>query len=88
MKVEGNKAISLLKVGKKNLFIRNESAAIREIHPLCVLDFYVNESMQRGGHGRAIFDFMLEKEGVCPERLGYDRPSKLLLSFLAKHFNL
>ena len=49
MRVDGTKAISLLKVGKKNLFIRNEIGAIKEIHPLCVLDFYVHESAQRGG---------------------------------------
>ena len=49
MKAEGNKVIGLLKVGVKKLFIRNECAAIKEISPLCVLDFYVHESVQRGG---------------------------------------
>jgi alpha-tubulin N-acetyltransferase 1 len=45
MKAEGNKVIGLLKVGVKKLFIRNEYAAIKEISPLCVLDFYVHESV-------------------------------------------
>lgn len=31
---------------------------------------------------------MLEKEGVRPEKLGYDRPSEKLLGFLAKHYGL
>lgn len=80
--------IGLLKVGVKKLFIRNELGAIKEISPLCVLDFYVHESMQRGGHGKAIFEKMLEIEGVKPEKLGYDRPSEKLLAFLAKHYGL
>jgi alpha-tubulin N-acetyltransferase 1 len=45
LKAEGNKVVGLLKVGVKNLFIRNEHGAIKEITPLCVLDFYVHESV-------------------------------------------
>ena len=52
MSVKGNQCLGFLKVGKKNLFIRNESGAIKEIKPLCVLDFYVHESVQRIGLGR------------------------------------
>ena len=37
----------ILKVGKKNLFIRDSSSGkMNEIEPLCVLDFYVHESVQ------------------------------------------
>jgi|TARA_B110000305_G_C19200396_1_gene520910 alpha-tubulin N-acetyltransferase 1 len=59
IRVEGKKAIGFIKVGQRNLFIRNAGGNIKEIKPLCVLDFYVHESMQRGGHGRALFDLML-----------------------------
>ena len=45
MSAEGNRVIGILKVGVKKLFIRNEAASIKEISPLCVLDFYVHESM-------------------------------------------
>lgn len=41
--------LGLLKVGVKKLFIRNDAGNIKEINPLCVLDFYVHESVQRGG---------------------------------------
>jgi len=54
----------MIKVGKRNLFIRNDTGAIKEIKPLCVLDFYVHESVQRGGHGKALFDKMLESENA------------------------
>ena len=31
---------------------------------------------------------MLEKEGVRPEKLGYDRPSEKLIAFMGKHYGL
>jgi alpha-tubulin N-acetyltransferase 1 len=45
LKAEDNKVLGLLKVGVRKLFIRNELGAIKEISPLCVLDFYVHESV-------------------------------------------
>jgi alpha-tubulin N-acetyltransferase 1 len=45
LSAEGNRVIGLLKVGVKKLFIRNELGSIKEISPLCVLDFYVHESV-------------------------------------------
>ena len=52
LKTDGTKAVGLLKVGKKALFIRNTAGKIFEISPLCVLDFYVHESVQRSGYGK------------------------------------
>ena len=77
-----------MKVGRRNLFIRGDSGNIKEIKPLCLLDFYVHESVQRGGHGLALFEEMLQNEGVRPEKLGYDRPSEKLIGFLGKHYGL
>ncbi len=51
-KVESGRAVGLLKVGPKRLFIRDYVGTIVEMTPLCVLDFYVHESVQRSGHGR------------------------------------
>ena len=83
-----NKVIGLLKVGVRKLFIRNEHGQIKEISPLCVLDFYVHESVQRGGMGKQIFEEMLYKEAARPEKLAYDRPSEKLIGFLSKHYGL
>lgn len=88
VRAEGNKVIGLLKVGVKHLFIRNDYGSIKEISPLCVLDFYVHESVQRGGHGKALYEKMLQQESVEPKQLAYDRPSEKLLAFLAKHYGL
>ncbi|CAE8583199.1 unnamed protein product, partial [Polarella glacialis] len=62
--------------------------ALREINPMCALDFYVHETCQRHGYGRLIFDAMLSKERLAPAQMAYDRPSPKLQAFLAKHFGL
>merc|ERR1719353_1713836 len=56
--------------------------------PLSVLDFYVNEAVQRTGFGRLLFEKMLEAEKTTAARLAYDRPSPKLLGFLRKHYSL
>jgi alpha-tubulin N-acetyltransferase 1 len=79
----------MIKVGRKNLFIRdNASGKMHEINPLCVLDFYVHESVQRGGIGKQLFEEMLGKERLDPSEFGYDRPSPKLMGFLRKHYGL
>jgi len=88
LKVNENKIIGLLKVGSKKLFIRNDFGEIKEISPLCVLDFYVHESVQRGGFGKALYDRMLTDEKVTPRRLAIDKPSQKFLFFMKKHFGL
>ena len=59
---EDNKVVGFLKTGFKHLFQRGLGGRIHEITPLCVLDFYVHETMQRGGHGRELFERMLFEE--------------------------
>eukprot|EP00826_Nyctotherus_ovalis_P048923 TRINITY_DN5824_c0_g1_i1.p1 TRINITY_DN5824_c0_g1~~TRINITY_DN5824_c0_g1_i1.p1 ORF type:complete len:137 (+),score=3.90 TRINITY_DN5824_c0_g1_i1:422-832(+) len=56
--------------------------------PLCVLDFYVYEKLQRSGYGKKIFDKMLSTEHVNPAKLAYDRPSDKLYPFLKKYYKL
>jgi len=85
---KGRDFIGILKVGTKKLFIRTKTGELKEIDPLCVLDFYVVESEQRSGHGRLLYDTMLEREQVQPHQLGYDKPSPKFLGFLRKHFGL
>ena len=88
IKVSGSKVEGILKVGERTLFYRDYSGKCKEIEPLCVLDFYVHESIQRTGLGSRIFVKMLEHEGVMPNKLAYDRPSQKLLKFLEKNFEL
>ncbi|XP_055453005.1 alpha-tubulin N-acetyltransferase 1 isoform X4 [Psammomys obesus] len=80
--------IGFLKVGYKKLFVLDDREAHNEVEPLCILDFYIHESVQRHGHGRELFQYMLEKERVEPHQLAIDRPSPKLLRFLNKHYNL
>ncbi|CAD8125994.1 unnamed protein product [Paramecium sonneborni] len=88
IKSEGKQCLGMLKVGRKNLFHRDLSGLVKEIQPLCVLDFYVHESVQRKGIGKELFEEMLRCEIICPEKLAYDRPSPKLLGFLKKHYHL
>ncbi|XP_043384150.1 alpha-tubulin N-acetyltransferase 1 isoform X2 [Chelonia mydas] len=80
--------IGFLKVGYKKLFLLDRHGAHNEVEPLCVLDFYIHESLQRHGYGKELFQCMLQRERVQPHQLAVDRPSEKLLCFLHKHYNL
>lgn len=81
--------MGILKVGEKNLYHWSQQGEVRNLVDMpCVLDFYVEESFQRQGAGRALFDAMLAAEKTTPEQLAYDRPSPKLIRFLAKHCRL
>ncbi|XP_073405015.1 alpha-tubulin N-acetyltransferase 1 isoform X1 [Dendrobates tinctorius] len=80
--------IGFLKVGYKKLFVLDHTGAHIEVEPLCILDFYIHESLQRHGFGKELFGFMLRTEQVEPQHLAIDRPSEKFLSFLRKHYNL
>lgn len=88
IRAKGNMVIGFLKIGHKKLFIRDLYGNIHEINPICLLDFYVHESQQRSGHGKALFELMLKKEQISPSKMGYDKPSPKLVAFLKKHYNL
>ncbi|KAF9953848.1 Alpha-tubulin N-acetyltransferase 1 [Mortierella alpina] len=78
----------MLKMGEKKLFIVDKLGTLHEQEVCCVLDFYVDESCQRRGFGKLLFDYMLKVEGIEPHQIAYDRPSPKLYQFLSKHFAL
>mmetsp|Transcript_25531 Transcript_25531/g.71828 ORF Transcript_25531/g.71828 Transcript_25531/m.71828 type:complete len:481 (+) Transcript_25531:175-1617(+) len=79
----------LIRVGGRQLFLRRTSDSdYTKVSPLCVLDFYVCENLQRSGEGKLLFEYMREHEGIDPGALGYDRPSPKFLAFLRKHYGL
>ncbi|XP_040908712.1 alpha-tubulin N-acetyltransferase 1 isoform X3 [Toxotes jaculatrix] len=80
--------VGFLKVGYKKLFLLDRQGVHIEAEPLCVLDFYIAENLQRHGYGLELFDFMLQHKNLEPVLMAYDRPSPKLLSFLAKHYCL
>ena len=61
---------------------------MKEMNPLCVLDFYTYEGCQRKGYGKEIYTAMSKAEKTEPRKLGYDRPSFKFLNFLKKYYNL
>eukprot|EP01029_Cantina_marsupialis_P027134 TRINITY_DN748_c0_g1_i1.p1 TRINITY_DN748_c0_g1~~TRINITY_DN748_c0_g1_i1.p1 ORF type:complete len:777 (-),score=189.66 TRINITY_DN748_c0_g1_i1:135-2309(-) len=77
----------ILKIGSRKLFIAYDGS-MKEIDPVCVLDFYVHESVQRGGIGKRLFQFMLRYTRLPALKLAYDRPSPKLIAFLGRHYDL
>ena len=69
MKADENNVYGILKVGKRNLFHRDSRGHVKEFQPLCVLDFYVHESVQRSGIGKALFERMLDCENIEPNKI-------------------
>lgn len=49
-----------IKYGFKKLYFYKKDGSIIESNPLCLLDFYVDQSMQRHGIGLTLFQKMLE----------------------------
>ena len=49
--------VGLLKVGEKNLFVYDAQGKNHEMKPTCVLDFYINEKVQRRGYGKHYWTF-------------------------------
>jgi hypothetical protein len=84
------KAIGFIKFGPKDLFFYTKSGVVKSMKgQVCLLDFYVEDTVQRRGCGRALFDEMCRYlNNPPPQYLAYDRPSPKLLGFMAKHFGL
>ena len=84
------RAVGYIKFGPKDLFFYTKSGVVKSMRgQVCLLDFYVDDSMQRRGLGRILFDEMIRYlNGPHPSFLAYDRPSPKLIGFMAKHFGL
>ena len=62
---------------------QDQRGAHLEAEPLCVLDFYVSESLQRHGYGQELFDFMLQV--TPPGNLGTLRLQEMQEMYKIKH---
>lgn len=80
--------IGLLKVGHKHLFLFDERDQVREVEPLCVLDFYVVRDRQRSGYGQVLFNYMLHDMEVSAHELAIDGPSVKMEQFLSKNYDV
>ena len=88
----GMRVLGLAKSGRKRLYLHGcpgaGADALREVTPVCLLDFFVHPDVQRQGWGRALLGAMLSAEQQTPEAVAYDRPSPKLIAFMARHFGL
>jgi len=83
-----NKAVGLLKIGKKKLFLFDGTGTQHEMFPSCIMDFYIHESRQRQGAGKYLFEHMLRDEAIPVEHFAIDRPSDKFIYFLRRHYSL
>jgi alpha-tubulin N-acetyltransferase 1 len=82
------RVLGFIKVGFKPLFVMDQNGNQFESRPLCVLDFYIVEEIQRRGCGRRLFEFILSDLNLRPAQLAIDRPSQKFKGFLRKHYGL
>ncbi|KJH41544.1 hypothetical protein DICVIV_12479 [Dictyocaulus viviparus] len=80
--------VGMLKIGRKHLYLLDENQKKYEEEPLCILDFYIHNSVQRKGNGHKLFEFMLKQEATSAISVAIDRPSEALLQFLTKFYGL
>uniref|UniRef100_A0A0N5A6M9 Alpha-tubulin N-acetyltransferase n=1 Tax=Parastrongyloides trichosuri TaxID=131310 RepID=A0A0N5A6M9_PARTI len=80
--------VGILKVGRKKLYLTDDRLQKYEDIPLCVLDFYVHNTLQRKGNGHKIFEEMLRHEKLDAIQLAIDKPSDSLLEFMKKYYGL
>lgn len=83
------KLTGFLKYGYKNLyFYKNDGSIVYKENMLSLLDFYVEENLQRRNLGFQLFQCFLRTENIDPRNCAYDRPSSKLLRFLEKHYKI
>ena len=91
--------VGYLKYGKKDLYFYHKNGKVTQSSPVCLLDFYVDDSMQRNGLGIALFRQMLNtlstdsslssmSSPITPKDIAYDRPSPKLIAFMRKHYDM
>uniref|UniRef100_A0A1X7SI81 N-acetyltransferase domain-containing protein n=1 Tax=Amphimedon queenslandica TaxID=400682 RepID=A0A1X7SI81_AMPQE len=80
--------LGFIKTGRKRLFLTDNRTLLHEVEPLCIMDFYVHETQQRRGHGKELFENVLQEEGLSAFEVAIDRPSSKFLSFLQRHYQL
>lgn len=86
---DGGQLLGFLKYATKDLYFYRKNGSLLQSSPMCVLDFYVAEELQRQGVGLLLFQRLLQEcPDLSPHKIAYDRPSPKLLAFMRKHFGL
>ncbi|KAL5233707.1 hypothetical protein ACI65C_001117 [Semiaphis heraclei] len=81
--------VGILKMGWKKLCLYNKAVgSCKETMVYCLMDFYVHESRQHKGYGKYLIDYMLQDMHLQAKNLAIENPTKNLLQFMWKHFQL
>jgi alpha-tubulin N-acetyltransferase 1 len=82
------KVVGFTKVGRRHLFLWDQTGVQHEMNPLCLLDFFTFPECQRRGNGKKMINRMLQDQKLEMRQIPIDRPSSLCLSFMKKQFGL
>ncbi|XP_026818383.1 alpha-tubulin N-acetyltransferase-like isoform X2 [Rhopalosiphum maidis] len=81
--------VGILMTGWKKLCLYNKAVgSCKETMVYCLMDFYIHESRQFKGYGKYLIDYMLKDMHLCAKNLAIEKPTKNLLQFMWKHFQL
>ncbi|XP_050435796.1 alpha-tubulin N-acetyltransferase 1-like [Adelges cooleyi] len=80
--------VGILKMGWKKLYLFDKKGTRSEALVYCLLDFYIHETRQRQGYGIKLYEYMLKDNELEAKQLAIDKPSRKMLQFMNKHFNL
>jgi hypothetical protein len=81
--------LGFLKISTKKLYLRDSDGKQFISNPVCILDFYVHETVQNSEIGHKLFEKMLEIEGIeNVGKIAMDKPNEALLNFMKKYYQL
>jgi len=80
--------VGILKMGWTKMNLCDNTGSRSEAMVNCLLDFYVHETKQRKGYGKRLIDYMLQDMDLDAKNLAIDKPTKKILNFMQKHYQL
>jgi hypothetical protein len=81
-------AVAFLKYGTKSLYLFRPEGLMEQREVECILDFYCLEDYRGKGVSIEVFRTALNGLNRQAHNLAYDRPSKMLIGFMRKHYGL
>ena len=75
-------------MGTKPLYVNNAFGLLKEIHPLCLYDFFVFPRHWGVGIAKGLLESIFQMEGQTPNKLAIESASEDMLEFMEHNYNL
>ncbi|XP_050442442.1 alpha-tubulin N-acetyltransferase 1-like [Adelges cooleyi] len=80
--------VGILKMGLINLTLYDKEGSCSDEIVYYLLDFYIHEKRQRKGYGKRLLEYMFMDTDTEAKHLAIEKPTKVFLQFMWKHYNL